>query len=171
MMKNSMAKICVHFNSHRMIEDYMQEYYSQAGLAHQILGENRLARARDLRDWKQKVRGLWKDVKVLEVSLPRDDRVALGEDLDVAATIQLGQLGKDEVMVDICHGLVGSDGERLLNRDVTGMNFAEQVSEGIFRFTGTIPCDETGIYAYSIRILPFHPYLANPLSMSLVAWD
>ena len=171
MMKNSMAKICVQFNSHRMIEDYMQEYYIQAGLAHQVLGENRLARARELRDWKQKVRNLWKDVQVLEVSLPRGDRVALGEDLDVTATIRLGPLRNDEVMVDIAHGLLGSDGEQIAHRDVTGMSCVETVSDGVFRFKGTIPCDETGIYAYSIRILPFHPYLASPLSMNLVTWD
>ncbi|MGO9572540.1 MAG: alpha-glucan family phosphorylase [Desulfomonilaceae bacterium] len=170
MMKNSMAGICVRFNSHRMIEEYMEDYYMPAGLAHQILGENRLTRARELRDWKQKTRNLWKDVKILDVSLPRGDHVALGEDLDVTATIQLGALRDEEVTVDLCHGNVGQDSEKMMNRNVTTMTSVEQPSEGVWRFEGTIPCDETGIYAYSIRILPFHPYLFNPLSMSLVTW-
>jgi starch phosphorylase len=170
MMKNSMAGICVRFNSHRMIEEYMEDYYMQAGLAHQMLGENRLARARELRDWKQKIRNLWKDVKILDVSLPRGDHLALGEDLDVTATIQLGALRDEEVTVDLCHGMVGQDSEKMINRNVTTMASVEQPSEGVWRFEGTIPCDETGIYAYSIRILPFHPYLFNPLSMSLVTW-
>jgi len=169
MMKRSMATICVHFNSHRMIEEYMEDYYTQAGLAHQILGENRLARARELRDWKQKVRSLWKDVKVLDVSLPSGDRVALGEDLDVSAVVQLGQIRDEEVVVDLVHGNV-SDSEKMLNRNITTMISEGHVSEGVWRFTGTIPCEETGIYAYSIRVLPFHPYLFNPLSMSLVSW-
>lgn len=169
MMKRSMATICLHFNSHRMIEEYMEDYYTQAGLAHQILGENRLARARELRDWKQKVRNLWKDVKVLEVSLPRGDRVALGEDLEVSAVVQLGQLRDEEVVVDLVHGNV-SESEKMLNRNITTMVSEGPVSEGLWRFTGTIPCEETGIYAYGIRVLPFHPYLFNPLSMSLVSW-
>jgi starch phosphorylase len=93
-----------------------------------------------------------------------------GEDLDVTATIQLGALRDEEVTVDLCHGMVGQDSEKMINRNVTTMASVEQPSEGVWRFEGTIPCDETGIYAYSIRILPFHPYLFNPLSMSLVTW-
>ncbi|HMK36371.1 MAG TPA: alpha-glucan family phosphorylase, partial [Desulfomonilaceae bacterium] len=109
MMKNSMAKIGRVFNSHRMIEEYMEDYYVPAGLAHQILGENRLARARELKEWKQKTRSLWKDVKILEVSLPDGERVQLGKDLEVTATIQLGGLSGDEVVVDLCHGRVAQD--------------------------------------------------------------
>ena len=168
MMKNSMASICVTFNSHRMIEDYMEDYYIQAGQAHQVLGENRLDRAQELRDWKQRVRSLWKDVKILDVSLPAGDRVALGEELEVTATIQLGGLRDEEVVVDLTHGLIGQDGDKLANRDITTMRSSEQVSEGVWRFSGTIPGDETGVYGYGIRVLPFHPYLFSPLSMNLI---
>ena len=105
-MKNSMTTICVHFNSHRMVEEYMHDYYTQAAMAHQILGESRLARARELRDWKQKIRNLWKDVEVVEVSMPQGDRVALGADLDVTAFIRLGGLTENEVVVDLVHGTV-----------------------------------------------------------------
>lgn len=170
MMKNSMAKICVQFNSHRMIEDYIENYYVAAGLAHQILSENRLSRARELRDWKQRVRALWKDVRVLDVSLPRGDRAALGEEIDVIATIELGGLGEQEVIVDLCHGALARDGERLLNRELTAMNVVEQVNPTTWRFKGTIPCEETGVYAYHVRVLPFHPYVFDPLSLGLVAW-
>ncbi len=168
MIKNSMATICVRFNSHRMIEDYMNDYYIQAGLAHQVLGETRLSRARELRDWKQKVRSQWKDVKILDVSLPQGDRVALGDELEVNATIQLGGLRDEEVIVDLTHGLIGQDGNQLAGRDITAMRSNGKVAEGVWRFTGTIPCDETGVYGYGIRVLPFHPYLFSPLSMNLL---
>ncbi len=170
MMKRCMATICRQFNSHRMIEEYMQDYYVEAGLAHQVLGEDRFARARELRDWKQKVRSLWKEVKVLDVSLPQGDRISLGEHLDVTASIHLGGLGDEEVVVDLCHGTVDGDSEVMLNRDITTMECAGKSSDGVWRFKGTVPCDETGVYAYTIRVLPFHPYLFNPLSMSLVTW-
>lgn len=170
MMKNSMATICGRFNSHRMIEEYMSDYYVPAGLSHQILGENRLARARELRDWKQRIRSLWKDVKVLDVALPQGDTVALGEDLDVTATIQLGGIEDEEVVIDLCHGRVEDDSEVMLKRSVTTMVSDRKGPDGVWTFKGTVPCTETGIYGYTIRVLPFHPYLFNPLSMSLVAW-
>jgi glycogen phosphorylase len=171
-MKNSMAKISGYFNSHRMIEQYMEEYYLQAGLAHQILGENKLTRAAELSEWKRKMRSLWKEINVLEVSVPSSDRVSLGQTLQVTASIQLGKLGNEEVVVDLCHGVLGQDGdsEKLLNRNITAMVSEEQISPGVWRFKGNINCEETGVFAYNIRVLPFHPYLFNPLSMNLVAW-
>jgi glycogen phosphorylase len=170
MMKHSMAKICSKFNSHRMIEEYMEDYYVQAGLAHQILGENRLSRSKEIRDWKQKLRTVWKDVQVLDVSMPRGDRAVLGEDLEVQATIRLGRLTDAEVTVDLCHGILAQDPEKMVNRDLTAMVPTGNISAGVWTFRGTIPCEETGIYGYKIRVLPFHPYLFNPLSMGLVAW-
>jgi starch phosphorylase len=171
-MKNSMAKISGQFNSHRMIEQYMEEYYLQAGLAHQILGENKLTRAAELSEWKRKIRSFWKEVNVLEVSVPSGDRVSLGQTLQVTASIQLGKLRDEEVVVDLCHGVLGQDGdsEKLFNRNITAMVGEEQISDGVWRFKGDIQCEETGVYAYNIRVLPFHPYLFNPLSMNLVAW-
>lgn len=171
MMKNSMATICVRFNSHRMIEEYLDDYYQAAGLAHQILGENRLTRAKELRAWKERVQSHWKDVRILEVTLPRGDRIALGEDLEVTAAISLGGLTDKEVAVDLCHGDVDQDSDRIVDRDTTVMSSVGNSSDGIWRFKGTVRCRETGVYGYRIRVLPFHPYLTNPLSMNLVAWD
>ena len=171
-MKNSMAKISGYFNSHRMIEQYMEEYYLQAGLAHQILGENKLTRSIELSEWKHRVRSVWKDVKVLEVSSPAGERVSLGQTFEVTASIQIGILRDEEVIVDLCHGTVSQDenSERLTNRNITAMVSEEQIADGVWRFKGAIQCEETGVYAYYLRVLPFHPYLFNPLSMNLVAW-
>ncbi len=170
MMKNSMASICREFNSHRMIEEYMLDYYSQAAFAHQSLGENRFARATDLRDWKQRVRSLWGGLRVLDVSAPQGERVNLGGRLEVSATIQLGGLTPDEVVVDLCHGLMSDDSTKLTDREVTSITDTVRLEDGIWRFTGTIPCDDTGIYGYEIRVLPFHPYLFDMYSLGLVAW-
>lgn len=171
MMKNSMATVCGRFNSHRMVEEYLRDYYVPAGWAHQILGENRMARARELRDWKQRIRTLWKGVQVLDINLPNGDRVALGDDLEVFATVRLGDVGTQEVVVDLCHGQVEDGSEFMLNRGITTMTSSEKASDGTWVFRGTVPCRETGIYGYTVRILPFHPYLFNPLSMNLVTWS
>ncbi len=109
-------------------------------------------------------------MKILDVSLPQGDQITLGQDVEVFATIQLGALRTDEVVVDLCHGTVADDSEKIMNRKITVMQSDGKISEGVWRFKGTIHCDETGIYGYSIRILPFHPYLFNLYSMSLVTW-
>ncbi|MGD9817990.1 MAG: alpha-glucan family phosphorylase, partial [Desulfomonilaceae bacterium] len=172
MMKNSMAKVSGYFNSHRMIEQYMEEYYVQAGLAHQILGENRQARAIELRDWKQRMRSLWKGIRVVDVSLPHGDRVSLGETIEVQAQIDLGQIRNEEVVVDLCYGVVGTGNlsDTMLTRNIIAMVNDGLESDGFWRFKANVSCDETGIYAYKVRVTPFHPYLFNPLSMGLVTW-
>ncbi len=170
MMKNSMAKVSERFNSHRMIEEYMHEYYLRAGLAHQILGQNRQAQAKELGEWKDRVRTQWQDVAVIDVSESRSQRIALGGELHVSATVRLGDLEDAEVTVDLCHGAIGPDATRLTNRRITCMDSSGNDGNGLWRFEGSIPCDETGVYGYVIRILPFHPYLFNPFAMNLVKW-
>jgi starch phosphorylase len=170
MMEHSMATVCVRFNSHRMVEEYIEDYYVQAALAHQILGENRLARARELSEWKRKARNLWKNVQVLEVTEFLGDRISLGRELNVKATIQLGGFGDQEVIVDLCYGPLKPDSDEMVNRQVTTMTSVQPVGDGQWQFNGTIRCDETGVYGYAIRLLPFHPYLFDPLSMNLVTW-
>ena len=108
MMKNSMASICVTFNSHRMIEDYMEYYYVQAGQAHQVLGENRLDSGPRIERLETKGQKSLEGCKSIGCFVTGGDRVALGEDLEVTATIQLGGLRDEEVVVDLTHGLVGT---------------------------------------------------------------
>ncbi len=170
MMEHCMATICVRFNSHRMLEEYIDDYYVQAALGQQILGENRLARARELSEWKKKARNMWKEVKVLEVTESRGDRIPLGQKLEVSAVIQLGGFRHQEVIVDLCHGRIRPDSGDTLNRQVTTMTSVGPVGDDRWQFSGTIRCDETGVYGYTIRVLPFHPYLFDPLSMNLVTW-
>ncbi len=170
MMKNSMKSICGRFNSHRMVEEYTQRYYVPAGNSHQMLGEDRLSRAKELAAWKKRVLSHWKGVQVLEVSEPQQDKLSLGETLAVEATIQLGALEEQEVLVDLCFGPVHSDTGRIHDRSITAMMQSEKISEGVWRFRGNIPCEDTGVYGYAVRILPFHPLLLNPLIMNLVTW-
>ncbi|MEW6348759.1 MAG: alpha-glucan family phosphorylase [Thermodesulfobacteriota bacterium] len=170
MMKNSMATICRRFNSHRMIEQYLEEYYIQAGIAHQILGENRLARARELRAWKQRVKEVWKDVQVVDVTAPQGDSLSLGSSLTVNALLQLGRLTPEEVVVSLWYGPVDPATEQVSNRHLAEMKSLGRRDDGLWAFEGQIACEETGIYAYRVRVLPFHSYLSNPLSMGLITW-
>ncbi len=170
MMKNTMAYCCGEFNSHRMVEDYLEKYYIQAGLAHQILGEKKMNQAREFVNWKHRVRKLWKDLKVLDIQAPHGGHVTLGSDMLVEADVHLGELREEEVVVDLCYGRIDPETEEVSHRDVTAMWAEACTTEGVRKYVGSIPCNETGIYSYNIRILPFHPYLFNPLSMNLTLW-
>jgi starch phosphorylase len=170
MMKHSIASICVHFNSHRMIEEYMLKYYYPGIRSHQVLGENRFARAKMLSEWKKRAQHHWPNVQVIDVSEERTDPISLGEQLQVEASVRLGELSADEVTVDLCHGPIDPATDAMTARSITVMELSGRDESGNHTYTGTIPCEETGVYGYNIRVLPFHPHLLNPLSMNLAAW-
>jgi starch phosphorylase len=170
MMKNTMAYCAGEFNSHRMVEDYLEKFYIQAGLAHQILGEKRMSQSREFVNWKHRMRELWKDLKVLDIQAPHGAQISLGQDLLVEADIHLGDLREEELVVDLCYGRIDPETDKVMTREVATMWPEPEASGGARKYAGTIPCKETGIYAYNLRILPFHPYLFNPLSMNLMLW-
>ncbi len=43
-------------------------------------------------------------------------------------------------------------------------------SDGVYTYTGAIPCRSSGLHGYSVRVVPRHPDLANPYQPGLVTW-
>ena len=87
----------------------------------------------------------------------------------LAVTLRLGQLTPNEVVVQACYGPMEADGKisRLYH---VPMKLEKTNPDGTHRFTGAIPCQSTGRHGYTIRVLPHHPDLDNPLDTGLILW-
>ena len=46
----------------------------------------------------------------------------------------------------------------------------EPVSDRKIKFGVAMPCDRSGMTGYTVRVLPQHPGLGDPLEMGLVRW-
>ena len=100
----------------RMVRDYVLQLYLPAAQSSRAFeGPDGAVRARELAEWKARVKAAWSEVSVEHVeSYGVGDIPELGGRMTVRAYVRLGSLTPDDVSVDVVHGRVDAN-DRLLD--------------------------------------------------------
>jgi starch phosphorylase len=166
-VKASMLSLSPFVSAARMVRDYVENLYEPAAVRGGRMSKNSFAPARELAEWKSRIRSAWDDVAV--VNLEGDERAsAVGEQRRVGATVRLGNLSTDDVMVQLAHGQVGANGE-LVAPAVAEMR-AESCTEGVCIYRGSFVTEHSGLYGFAVRVIPSHADLIDPMEMGLITW-
>ncbi|HZD02483.1 MAG TPA: alpha-glucan family phosphorylase [Actinomycetes bacterium] len=152
----------------RMVREYTDDYYLPAAEGSWRLQAGGFAAARELAAWKKRVSAAWPGVVVRRVSGGQDEP-ALGSRLTVRAVVELGDLGPDEVEVQIAYGRV-DDADELREVDVLPLKQDSQRAQDGWVFEGEVPLVTPGAFGYTVRVVPRHPSLIHPAELGLVAW-
>ncbi|WP_395294316.1 alpha-glucan family phosphorylase [Kitasatospora hibisci] len=154
----------------RMVREYVDRLYTPAALAQRELAAADHAGARELADWKARVREAWPAVRVehVEAECP-DEAQELGSSLALRVQVALGTLEPGDVEVQVVSGRVDesdgiSDARVLALKPVGGPDL-----DGRTRYEGSLELSRTGPFGYTVRVLPAHPRLASPAELGLVA--
>ena len=99
-MKRAIQTIAPAFSTRRMVKDYVNKLYMPARTHGLRVDAGNYATAKKLAAWKREVQAKWNSVS-LEVSGPRDGQLAIGQPVDVAATVRLGELKPEDVRVEL----------------------------------------------------------------------
>jgi len=167
-MKAGLRHLMPIYNSHRMVQEYMNRYYLPSAKRFDALCGDNFAGALELAGWVQKIRTGWHEVAVQEVI--RDDILErpVGDQVLVKARIRLGAMSPDDVTVDAYYGRMDPNGD-FLDRDTIPMKVAESI-DGVYLYQGYVPCQKTGQFGYTVRVMPSQQRLENRFVMGLVAW-
>jgi glycogen phosphorylase len=168
MMKRSMQTLAARFNTHRMLEDYIHRFYLPSALDWNRIEDREFQGARDLTTWTRYMKENWSHIRILEKRTGVRTAVLMGKSLHVEVALDLGRLLPRDLAVNIYYGPVDSKAEFLDRATIPLCDFTETEGRTVFR--GEIPCSEVGRFGFRVRVLPFHPLLANPYSLGLVLW-
>jgi starch phosphorylase len=162
-----------------MVRDYVEEMYEPAAVSADTLGASGGERAKALAAWKQSVLRAWPSVRVISVET-ESTLVDLGASKKVEAVVALGQLGQNDVEVQLLHGPVGANEElqpaAIVTMDLVGLDEpqpgAGSGGEGknLHRYSGSFACDTAGRYGFSVRVVPSHDDLRTFAELGCVAW-
>jgi hypothetical protein len=50
------------------------------------------------------------------------------------------------------------------------MTYTGSTGEGVFNYEGYIACDESGLFGYSVRILPCHKDMTDSFGLEKMLW-
>jgi len=169
MIKHTLTTLGPKVLASRQVRDYTIDLYGPAARAGWAMDGPTWAGARDLAEYKAKVRAGWPGVRVDHVeSSGVSDSPQVGDTLHVRAFVSLGDLGPDEVEVQVVHGRA-SESDDLRDIETAPLGFAKTYEAGRHRFEGDLVLTRTGVFGYTVRVLPKHAGIANVTEMGLVA--
>jgi len=168
-MKHAMRTVCPIFSATRMVREYAEHLYVPAAQRWEVLGAERLARARVLAAWQERVRAAWKDVSVRTVQADTLTPLPAGEARPVQAEVVLGALRPEDISVSLYAGPLSGRGD-IVSPLVSAMKVGGAARDGVYVFEGMLSGHAAGRHGFRIRILPAHQDLANPLGLNCITW-
>jgi glycogen phosphorylase len=169
MVRHTLQSLGPQVLASRMVRDYVVQLYAPAAASSRMMAAQGYAGARDLASWTARVRAEWPTVSVSHVeSSGAADAPELGQQLDLRAVVDLGQLTPQDVIVQVAFGAVDEHDE-LIAPEFAELDRREQVDGGPWRYEGTVPLDRRGAFGYSVRVLPRNPSLASSSELGLIA--
>ncbi len=165
MMRASMAGLTPEFSTDRMVRDYAR-LYAGASRAYRHLIGSQAAGAKDVLQWRDRVRNAWSGVKLLGVADNGDAIHEPGAELHISATVDLNGLSPEDVEVQALLGEVGPNREL---QNVSTVNLAP--SEDAAHFSAKVECLTPGHRGFIVRIIPRHADINVLAELPLVKWQ
>lgn len=172
-MRTAMAHLCPEFNTNRMVHQYTLLGYVPARDRSLNLGADNFGRARDLAAWRTRAERAWPGVRIarVETNLPEDlpEGFPLYRTFEVRALVETGGLNPQDLSVQTYFGRVDE------NQKFSEAEWVEMAPEGKpegsgILFRGQVPCRQSGLQGFTVRVLPRHPDQAHPHETALVLW-
>jgi len=167
-MKETIAQLAPVYNTHRMVREYVDGLYLPGQTRCEELGNDR-ERVQQLTRWKTHVRSKWTQVQIGPIAADFPGQLKVGMQVPLRAEVSLGELAPADVRVELCVGRLNAQQE-FVQTTTHPLELAESNGEGTHYFTGTFVCTESGSHGYTLRVVPSHRDLSDPLEMGLVRW-
>ncbi|MEO5720009.1 MAG: alpha-glucan family phosphorylase [Chthoniobacterales bacterium] len=172
LMRESIRSVTPVFNTHRMVQEYTERLYRPAELAQEAFTRDDCRAAVELSQWKARIRQDWAQVHVYDVQIGNEDRhkILVGDALRVSAKVHLGGVDPQHVRVEAYHG--DADNDQVRNPAITPLYQSDQKEgDGNYLYHGSVPAEESGMYGFSVRVVPTHPHLVQAHELRLIAWS
>ena len=168
-MRHALTVLGPFVSAARMVREYVGSSYAPAALRGARLAASDFALARELARWKAHVAERWPALRIDGVRGPVAPP-ALGARAEVEARVQLAGLSPNELRVELVHGPVTDAGEiDHPGRAAMALVDPELSGDGA-RYRGRFVCDRAGPYGFTVRAMPVHPELADPVETGCIAW-
>jgi starch phosphorylase len=162
-IRRSVARLTPAFSGARMIRDYLERAYRPAASALRARLANGGEAARGMADWSARLARGWPAIHIGASNVS-----ATGERLRLSVPVFLGEIGPDDVTVELYAdaGAAGGPAERIplqlgqpISGSAGGWMYAGEIAEGR-------PADD-----FTVRVVPQRPGVAVPAELPLIAWQ
>jgi len=169
-IKNSIAKITPRYTTKRMIDDYIEKFYTKLAKRSAILKDNNYAKAKDIVAWKEKISQAWNDIQVVSVDIPEKllHNPQVGEDYNLNVVIDVNGLNEKGIGIELVVTKYGKNNKELLS-DVEELKLVKTEGSKLF-FNIDYQMNNAGTFKYSFRMFPKNEDLPHRQDFCFVRW-
>lgn len=169
MMRRSMKNHAPAFSTLRMVREYTSRFYMPSAEAFRHLTADGLSEAKSALVWRDRVRGSWSSVKIMQVTDDAQRSNTIGDSFKVRTVADLGALQPEDVLVQALSGQVSQNRE-LANLELNNLDLVE--SNGTTHtFEGIVRCATPGHRGYVVRIVPNHEDVVVAAELPIVVYE
>ena len=166
--KNSMKSIMPHFNSQRMVMDYVEKLYSPAKTQYRRLAEDNGGPAYELAQWKRKIADSWHNVSIKRID-DAPEQIRHGDCLPIKVSVHLNGLSADDIVVQC---LIGTEDEvgKFKIYDCIDLGHSGESNGKDLVFSLDLEPKLPGLQYYQLRVYPYHELLSHPFETGCMLW-
>ncbi|MCU0411468.1 MAG: alpha-glucan family phosphorylase [Bacteroidetes bacterium] len=168
-MKSAIRTIGPEFNTNRMVREYAELMYLPSSERMRSFSANGFKRTKEIASWKEDIHRNWHDIRITNVALEAHDGIKVGDVITLRATIDLGSLEPEDVLVEACYGSVNA-AEMLEHPVMTPMTVEGKANGTSHTFTASIKLEVAGRVGHTVRVLPSHRDLVDRFHEGLIIW-
>jgi starch phosphorylase len=153
MMKASIKMALQKFCAHGMVGKYVASSYVPASRQfHELLADGG-SEARQILGLHERLKNEWKAIRIDHPARNLEGPFRTSDKMEVTATVFLGNIHPEEVVVELCQGsLKNVDELEILS--IQAMNLIEDQGQGRYKYATTVICDTAGRFGLTARVVP-----------------
>jgi len=168
-IKNSIAQIAPHYTTKRMLDDYIERFYSKLAVRSSRLSENNFSKAKEIAAWKEEVATHWDQLEVVSVDTNEaqlnKDGLTFGEVYPVEIVVDKKAL-KGDIGVELVSVV-----NQLNNPELAITPLSIKKTEGTKVYFGAdLAAAGTGSFKYCYRIYPDNKDIPHRMDFAYVKW-
>ncbi|RXQ96217.1 alpha-glucan family phosphorylase [Ancylomarina salipaludis] len=169
-IKKCIAEIAPHYTTKRMIDDYIQKFYSEMFKNVKILQENNFQRAKDIVKWKLHILKHWNKIEVISVDAPntRKKQYLAGENYNIEVVLDLKELINDSIGIELVFQSA-MDHENLGEIQKRELVLEKKINNLAF-YKLALPLEDAGVFNFGLRMYAKNTNLPHRQDFSYVRW-
>ncbi|MGB2579929.1 starch phosphorylase [Elusimicrobium simillimum] len=166
-MKKSVKTIAPVFNTHRMVREYYDKFYTKAHYFFNLLSqEGKLA---EISTQRVAIASNWYRVSITDISPKLETELKIGDSMKIRARVFLGALKPENVNVQLLLGVRGTTGD-IISGQLTNMQHVDMEGDAYIYEINYVP-QNSGRQDYSIRVMPNIPNVPNQYTPLFIRWE
>lgn len=152
-MKASMKMAMQHFCSHVMVSKYNKEFYVPSAKRLLELIPDDLAKAKALTLQRERMRSLWKFIKLDPPVRKKTGPFRVGDTFNVTSEVFLGEIKPEEVEVQLYFGKIKSV-DSIATGNSVPMKAEQDLGNGRYVYGCEVACHVSGRFGFTARATP-----------------